>query len=354
VRRTAVYKHPLFLAHDTGRNHLESADRIRGVYQELERPEGAAHLLFPSFVKASLTSIRLNHGPELVREVAATAHHIAAFLDPDTRTSAISFEAALMASGAVIDGIRSMQRGEIDNAFCLVRPPGHHAEQNRAMGFCLFNNIAVAAKWAIRHLGLKRILIVDWDVHHGNGTQKSWYRSDKVLYCSVHQSPLYPGTGALSESGEGCGQGYTVNIPLRPGHGDEGYARICNEIFVPLCRAYRPQLILVSCGFDVMAGDPIGLQRVSPAGIAYMTRVLVDLATELCQGKILLTLEGGYSLDNMHSGVLAVLSELFGGPLAVDHPVWLSACDLQRFHTATVESADIDQAVLSARNHWTL
>jgi len=345
MRRTAVYKHPLFLAHDTGRDHLESADRLRGVYRELERPELAAQLLFPSFAEASLTSIRLNHHPELVREVAATAHHVAAFLDADTRTSANSFEAARMAAGAVIDGISRLQRGEIDNGFCLVRPPGHHAEPDRAMGFCLFNNIAVAAKWAIRHLKLERILIVDWDLHHGNGTQKSFYRTDKVLYCSTHQYPFYPGTGALPESGAGRGQGYTVNIPLGSGHGDMGYARIYNEIFIPLARAYRPQLILVSCGFDLMAGDPIGLQRVTAAGIAYMTRVLVDLATELCQGKLLFTLEGGYSVENMHKGVLAVVSELRGAPLATDHPVWLSPGDLQRFRTARGESADIEQAV---------
>ena len=354
MRRTAVYKHPLFLAHDTGRDHLESADRLRGVYRELERPEVAAQLFFPSFVKASRASIQLNHNPELIQEVAATARHVAAFLDADTRTSADSCEAALMAAGAVIDGIKRLQRGEIDNGFCLVRPPGHHAEQNRAMGFCLFNTIAVAAQWAIHRLGLRRILIVDWDLHHGNGTQSSFYRTAKVLYCSSHQSPLYPGTGALSESGEGRGRGHTVNIPLRAGHGDEEYARIFNEMLVPLARAYRPQLILVSCGFDLMAGDPIGLQRVTATGIAYMTRVLVELATELCQGKVLMTLEGGYGRENMVNGVLAVLSELRGGPLAADHPAWLSAVACGRLRAAQAESADIDQAVRWAKNWWPL
>lgn len=354
MRRTAVYKHPLFLAHDTGRNHLESADRLREIYQELERVGSSAHLVFPSFPKASLTSIKLNHSPELVREVAATANHIAAFLDADTRTSTDSFEAALMAAGAVIDGIRRMQLGEIDNGFCLVRPPGHHAERHHSMGFCLFNNVAVAAKWAIRHLGFQRIMIVDWDLHHGNGTQKSFYRSDKVLYCSSHQFPLYPGTGALPESGEGRGRGYTMNIPLGTGHGDEEYARIFNEIYSRLARIFQPQLLLVSCGFDCMAGDPIGSQRVTASGIAYMTRVLVELAEEICQGKVLCTLEGGYSMKNIQQGIWAVLSELRGAPLIADHPVWLTPPDLQRFRTSTAESAAIDQAKQWVHNRWPL
>ncbi len=345
MRRTAVYKHPLFLAHDTGRDHLESANRLRTLYRELERPETAAQLVFPSFPKASVSSIQLNHSPELVRVVAATAAHVASFLDADTRTSSDSYEAALMAAGAAIDSIKRLERGEIDNGFCLVRPPGHHAEPNRAMGFCLFNTVAVAAQWAIRHLGLQRIMIVDWDLHHGNGTQKSFYRSKKVLYCSCHQFPFYPGTGALAESGEGRGWGYTVNIPLSTGHGDLEFARIFNDIFIPFARTYHPQLILVSCGFDCMAGDPVGSQRVTATGIAYMTKVLLELAEELCQGNILFTLEGGYDGENMRNGFWAVLSELRGAPLAADHPAWLFPEDLQRFRSSRAESACIDQAL---------
>ncbi len=200
----------------------------------------AAQLVYPSFPKASVSSIQLNHNPELVRTVAATASRVATFLDADTRTSSDSYEAALMAAGAAIDGIKRLERGEIDNGFCLVRPPGHHAESNRAMGFCLFNTLAVATKWAIRHLGLHRIMIVDWDLHHGNGTQKSFYRNEKVLYCSYHQFPFYPGTGALAESGKGRGWGDTVNIPLSTGHGDLEFARIFNDIFIPLANLSSP------------------------------------------------------------------------------------------------------------------
>jgi acetoin utilization deacetylase AcuC-like enzyme len=352
MRKTAVYKDPLFLAHATGRDHLESAGRLLGLYRELEQAEVAAQLFFPGFSKAGVTAIKRIHTPELVRAVAETAGRAATFLDADTRTSADSHEAALLAAGAVIDGIRRLTKGEIDNGFCLVRPPGHHAEHNRAMGFCLFNNIAVAAKWALDHCGFERIMIVDWDLHHGNGTQKSFYRSEKVLYCSSHQYPFYPGTGSLPEAGEGRGRGYTVNIPLCGGHGDAEYARLFNALYSPIARAYQPQLILVSCGFDIMAGDPVGSMQVTGAGIAYLTRVLVELAEELCQGRILFTLEGGYDLDNMRTGVLAVLTELHGSPLSPSHPVFLTTMEYTRFRSSKAASASLDQALSWARQRW--
>lgn len=348
MRRTAVYKHPLFLAHYTGRDHLESAGRLQGLYRELERDPGG--LLFPTFSEASRSTIELNHAPELIQRIAATASRTASFLDADTRTSKDSFAASLLAVGAVIDGLMRMEAGEIDNGFCLVRPPGHHAEYDRAMGFCLFNNIAVAAHWALHHLGIHRIMIVDWDLHHGNGTQNSFYRSEKVLYCSTHQAPLYPGTGALIESGEGAGRGYTVNIPLLPGHGDREFARIFNEIVVPLARSYQPELVLVSCGFDCMAGDPVGSLRVTPAGIAYMARVAVEIAQEHCRGKVLCVLEGGYDWENMRQGVLAVLRELHGTPLASEHPVWLTTKEHPCLQSARADSLCIDRAIDEVRN----
>mgnify|MGYP001233720969 CR=1 FL=1 len=345
MRRTAVYRHPLFLEHDTGKGHLESPSRLHALYQELDGDDLAARLLFPLFPPASLAAVQLNHSSELVRTVAATSTRMASFLDADTRTSAASYAAALLAAGAVIDGIERLVQGEIDNGFCLVRPPGHHAEFHRAMGFCLFNNVAVGAQWALHHLGLQRILIVDWDVHHGNGTQKSFYQTDQVLYCSLHQYPFYPGTGALLESGEGPGQGYTVNVPLCSGHGDMEYARVFNQLIVPITRAYQPQLVLVSCGFDCMAGDPIGAMRVTPAGIAYMTRVLRELAEEMCQGRLLCTLEGGYDHNNMWTGVLAMLSELGGTPVASNFSGWLDSQLELRLRRSTARSADINQAI---------
>lgn len=354
MRRTAVYKHPLFLEHYTGREHLESAGRLEVLYRELVDVASSPHLLFPSFSPAFQDTILLNHSQEHVQAVAATAHRVASMLDADTRTSAASFEAALQAVGAVVDGIQRLDRGEIDNGFCLVRPPGHHAEFHRAMGFCLFNNVAIGAMWAIHHLGLQRILVVDWDIHHGNGTQNSFYQNDQVLYCSLHQSPFYPGTGALHESGKGKGQGYTINVPLCSGHGDDEYARIFNQLVVPVARAYQPQLVLVSCGFDLMAGDPIGAMRVTPAGIGYMTKVLQELAAELCQGKLLCVLEGGYNPDNMRSGVWAVLGELCGVPLVDNLADGLDSQTLQRFRCSLNTSADIDHALQWAGNWWSL
>ena len=345
MRRTAVYLSPLFLAHDTGRGHVESADRLRGVYEELKRAEVAEHLLFPDFAKAALSAIQLNHTKNYVAEVAATANHAAYFLDADTRTSADSHQAALLAAGAVIDGLKRLDRGDIDNGFCLVRPPGHHAERDQAMGFCLFNSIAIGARWAKKHLGVERILILDWDLHHGNGTQHSFYRDNSVVYCSLHQYPHYPGSGALPETGEGKGRGYTINVPLSGGRGDLEYARLFNELIVPVTRSYRPDLILISCGFDCMAGDPLGAMRLTPAGVAYMTRVMVQLAGELCAGKILFSLEGGYDLENMRSGTLAVLSELCGSPLAADHPDFLSTEAAQRMQNSTATSEEIEQAL---------
>ncbi len=354
MRTTAVYTSPLFLAHDTGRGHAESSERLRVVYRELQRSEIAANLVFPQFAKATTAAIGFNHTREHIREIAATADHVAFYLDADTRTSAESNEAALLAAGAVIDGIGRLARSEIDNGFCLVRPPGHHAERDQAMGFCLFNNVAIGARWAKKHLGLARILILDWDLHHGNGTQHAFYRDDSVLYCSIHQYPFYPGSGALPESGEGKGRGYTVNIPLSPGHGDLEYARLCNDLIAPVTRAYKPELILVSCGFDCMGGDPLGAMRLTPAGIAYMTRIVVELAAELCQGRLLLTLEGGYDLDNMRNGTLAALSELRGGPLAADHPVFLHPEEAGRLRASTATSGSIDQAMHWVGNWWPL
>lgn len=308
--RTAIFKDPLFLEHQPGAQHVESPDRLLAIYSALSEPDVQGLFSYPQFVPAFREIIGLNHSAAHIARIEATANRAFDFLDADTQTSAKSYEAACLAVGAVVQGVRMLLTGETDNAFALVRPPGHHAEPERAMGFCLFNNIAVGAHYALREHGLRRVLVVDWDLHHGNGTQRSFYETDAVLYFSTHQYPLYPGTGALLEAGAGQGEGYTVNIPLPGGMDDSVYATVFKDILTPIARQYRPELILVSAGFDIALADPLGAMRVSTEGFALLTRMLMDLADELCNGRILFTLEGGYDLPSLKNGVLAVLRTL--------------------------------------------
>ena len=355
MRTTAIFKDDLFLMHDPGPNHPERIDRLRVIYDFIEKPEHQNKFVFPDFEPADPEHLEQNHGDALIRRVADTSGRRYDYLDQDTATSARSYEAALLAAGAVIKGVDLLMEGEIDNGFALVRPPGHHAERDRAMGFCLFNNIAVAA-WhgAINH-DLERIMIIDWDLHHGNGTQFSFYDTSKVLYLSTHQFPYYPGTGALQENGIGEGTGYTVNIPLPGGFGDQEYAAIFNDIVLPVGRAYRPELVLVSAGFDIYHGDPLGSMSVGPAGFAYMTRALLSLAEEVCQGRMLVTLEGGYNLKGQRDGALAVLSELRGGPLTDDDSEFYLDDDLAEQFMNSHNSHDaIGRAIEAAGNHWNI
>jgi acetoin utilization deacetylase AcuC-like enzyme len=222
-----------------------------------------------------------------------------------------SAEAALLAAGASIQQTLDVLRGEASNAFALVRPPGHHAERTHAMGFCLFNNVAVAAEAALQ-AGAKRVLVLDWDVHHGNGTQSSFYDRDDVLFCSSHQYPFYPGTGAPEEVGQGKGWGYNVNVALPAGRDDADYGAVFNDVFLPIAQAYRPELILVSAGFDSHRADPIGEMAVTERGFAAMCSALYALAQELCGGRLVLLLEGGYDLDGLSQSVHACLEILTG------------------------------------------
>ena len=354
MRRTAIYRHPLFLAHDPGSDHVESAQRLAVINQVLDQPALAGLFLEPDFRPATEEELALVHDQALIRRVAATAGKSFGILDPDTRSSADSHEAACLAAGALISGVEQLMAGEIDNGFALVRPPGHHAEHDRSMGFCLFNNVAVAARYAVKKLGLKRVMIVDWDLHHGNGTQNSFYDSNKVLYLSSHQFPYYPGSGALPETGRGAGEGYTVNIPLPGYQGDDDFAAMMNEIVVPVGRAYGPELILISCGFDIYGGDPLGAMQVTAKGFAYLTRALRRLADEVCDGRLLVTLEGGYNLTAQRDGALAVLAELRGGLEGHGHPGALSDHDDEHFSSQKTLPPFLFQARELAKQYWNL
>ena len=347
MNKTAIFKNRLFLEHDPGYGHPESPDRLAAIYEVFDNAALAEKFLFPACNPADLQTIELNHTSQYVARVAATSGNTFDTLDPDTHTSPQSFNAACLAVGAVVEGVKMLNDKQIDNGFALVRPPGHHAEADRSSGFCLFNNIAVAAHYALEKLGLDRVLIVDWDLHHGNGTQHSFYDTDRVLYFSTHQYPYFPGTGAMHETGTGKGEGFTINVPLRGGQDDRSFAAFFNELLVPIARQYKPQMILVSAGYDIYHGDPLGLMAVTPVGFAYMTRVLMDLARQFCAGKILLTLEGGYNLKGLRDGVMATLDELVGNGAKHDK-------DIAVLSKQKTGAMIIEEVRSIAKKYWTL
>ena len=345
-RKTAILTDRLFLEHDPGYDHVERPERLSTILQALEQPETRTGFLFPECQPARYEDLCLNHTPAYIQRVAETAGKQFDVLDPDTHTSPQSYAAACLAAGAVIEGITLVARGQADNAAALVRPPGHHAEAGHSSGFCLFNNIAIGARYGLKHLGMERILIVDWDLHHGNGTQHSFEESDQVLYFSTHQSPCFPGTGGLGEVGRGHGEGYTVNVPLPGGQNDDAFARIFNELLVPVARKFQPDCIMVSAGYDIHYSDPLGGMVVTTDGFAYMTRVLTELAGELCNGRLVLVLEGGYNLAGLTEGVLATLREMAGIST-------LSPETVTRLRQATPSLVALDRAVAAAKKYWT-
>lgn len=289
--------------HDTGA-HVESAGRLQAISDMLEKT-GLIHKarrIEPRY--AAEEEIFLNHDSSYVERLRQMGP---GYLDADTVVSEKSFETALLAVGGCLNLADALMKGEVDNAFAFVRPPGHHAEHDRGKGFCLFNNVAIVARYLITRYNLKRIAIVDWDVHHGNGTQHSFYGEKEVLYLSIHRSPCYPGTGSLFETGEGAGEGYTVNLPVPAGVGDDGYIQCFKSLFLPRIKAYKPEIILVSAGFDSHCYDPLGGMEVSDAGFGEMTRLMVNIAEELCNSKIGFFLEGGYSHEGLASSVKEVL-----------------------------------------------
>ncbi len=309
MTETLLLTDPLFLQHNPGKGHPESPARLQRVLGVLTRtPVRGAVMASPrSATAAELAAV---HTPELLAYLERLSGHPAQ-IDPDTQVSPDSVDAARLAAGASVQAVEEVMKGRARNAFALVRPPGHHAEPDRAMGFCLFNNVAVAAE-AGRRLGAERVLILDWDVHHGNGTQAAFYGRRDVMYQSVHQYPYYPGTGAAHEVGVGEGEGYTLNVGLPGGNSDADYGMLFEELFLPVAEAYRPQLILVSAGFDPHHDDPIGGMEVTERGFAAMCASMRALAERVCDGKLVLLLEGGYSLEGLSQSVHACVEVLAG------------------------------------------
>jgi acetoin utilization deacetylase AcuC-like enzyme len=231
-----------------------------------------------------------------------------------------SYEAALYAAGGVIAGMEAVMEGEVDSVFALVRPPGHHATYIRAKGFCLFNNVAIATKLAIANYGLERVLIIDFDVHHGNGTQDAFYDNSQVLYISAHEYPFYPGTGSLEETGRGEAEGTNINIPLPTDSGDAEYLEVFKQIVVPAARRFEPQLILVSAGYDAHWSDRLAFMEVSVTGFAQIVDIIKELGDELCHGRLVFSLEGGYDLMALATSVKATFDVLLGNN-SIDDPM---------------------------------
>jgi len=312
MRKTGIVKDDKYMDHRPGAGHPESHQRLEVIYNMLEDPEMKGQFKEVPVRRAAANELTLVHSPGYVSQVETTSGKDFSRLDMDTTTSSGSYEAALLAVGGLCQAISMVVSGELDNAFALVRPPGHHAEMDRGMGFCLFNNVAVGTRYAQESLDLERILIVDWDLHHGNGTQHSFEEDPSILYFSSHQYPYYPGTGANNEVGIGRGEGFTVNVPLSMGYGDGEYAGIFEKIVTPVALEFDPDLILVSAGFDIHGNDPLGGMRVTPKGFAGLTASILDTARQCCEGKVVLTLEGGYDLAGLRDSVKDVLKEMAG------------------------------------------
>jgi len=308
---------PIYLEHNTG-PHPENASRLIKTVEHLEHTGMMEQLSRISPRAATVEELSTVHAPGYISYVETFAQGGGGALDPDTIVSPGSYNAALKAAGGLIEAVDAVMAGEVKSAFALVRPPGHHAVRWEAMGFCLFNNIAVAARHAMDKHRLERILIADFDVHHGNGTQEAFYSDPRVLYFSTHQYPFYPGTGRVDETGEGSGKGTTVNVPLPGWCGNEEYLRVYGEVLAPAARRFRPQLILSSAGYDAHWSDWISLMHLSTTGYAKIVGILKGLADELCDERLVLTLEGGYNLDALASSIRATLDVLLGNPDIVD------------------------------------
>jgi acetoin utilization deacetylase AcuC-like enzyme len=328
---TALVYDPLFLEHITPAHHPEQPQRVQKAWLVLEALQWLERdgLVQLAPRPATVDELALVHDRAYIREVEAFSAEVgretkiggklSRFFTTDTYISPKSYEVARMAAGAPLAAIDAIMQGEANNAYCLVRPPGHHALPDEAMGFCLFNNVAVAARYALDHYGLERVMIIDYDVHHGNGTQDIFYDDPRVLYFSVHQAPFYPGTGLSDELGEGAALGTTINVPLPAQTAFDTYEAVFRQIMAPASDRFDPQLILVSAGFDAHWKDPIGDMYLSTAGFARLTQIIIEQANFLCNGRLVMVQEGGYDLDAMANGVATCINLLLGDDAAVDN-----------------------------------
>ena len=319
MNRTAIAYDPIHQRHNK-ETHPENYHRLDETWKLLQIDgilHKLTHLPSPPAPEAALLRV---HSQAYLQQLAATAHYATGNLDADTYVTEQSYQVARQSVGGLLNVVDAVLTGRAQNGMALVRPPGHHATPQWGMGFCLLSNIAIAARYAQEHYGVERVLIVDFDVHHGNGTQDAFYGDPSVLFFSIHQSPHYPGTGAAQETGEGRGDGATINIPLPANVGDVGYLAAFQQILMPAARRFQPELILVSAGYDAHWMDPLAHMGLSITGFSRLMDTLLTLADELCQGRLVASLEGGYHLTVLSHAVLSTLRRLSGSQSGVSDP----------------------------------
>jgi acetoin utilization deacetylase AcuC-like enzyme len=312
MKNTGLVYHEDYLRHFAGVGHPESPGRLESIMNHLTETKLLDKLVRIEPYSAETDWIATIHTRDYIDSIKQACEQDYRYLDADTGISAESYQVALLAAGGAMAAADAVMNKKINNAFCAVRPPGHHAESNRAMGFCLFNNVAIAARYLQQKYQLDKILIVDWDVHHGNGTQNSFYDDPTVFYFSVHQWPHYPGTGLHSVKGIGKGEGFTLNVPLSGGRGNDDYIDIFENQLVPMAKNFEPDFILISAGFDGHLQDPLAGMQLTEKGYGQLSQVVVDLADKFCNGRIISLLEGGYNLEMLARSVAAHIEVLLG------------------------------------------
>jgi acetoin utilization deacetylase AcuC-like enzyme len=306
---TAIVTSEFSAGHETGA-HPENQSRLDAIFSHLHERGSLENRTLLQCEPLDPVALEQAHSPAMIELVRGLAGHSGGMIDGDTIVTPGSWDAALGAAGAACTAVDLVCSGKHQRAFAMARPPGHHAERERSMGFCLFNSVALAALHAQRAYGLERVAIIDWDVHHGNGTQDIFYTSPDVLFCSIHQWPLFPGSGLENETGSGAGVGTTLNVPLPAGSGDSEYMNALDEVIGPRVRAFRPSLILVSAGFDAHQDDPLAMMAVSEVGFGEMAERVRSWSEELTEGQLVLVLEGGYNRRALSEGVRSVLEGL--------------------------------------------
>ncbi|MEQ1845561.1 MAG: histone deacetylase [Nitrospira sp.] len=309
--KTGLVYHPAYLEHDMGAGHPESPNRLRAIMQKLETSGTAARLVRIEPRKAEDEWIAQVHTPNYLAALsrqAPTSGRVS--LDPDTSMSPGTLHAAYFAAGGALAAVDAIMAEEVDHVFCAVRPPGHHAEAGHAMGFCFFNNVAIAARYLQKKYGLTRVLIVDWDVHHGNGTQHSFENDPSILFFSTHQYPHYPGTGRETERGKGTGEGFTINVPMEAGEGADEYRAVFQKVLVAAADDFKPEFVIISAGFDAHKDDPLASMGLTESGYAELTEIVAGIATRHADGRILSSLEGGYNLTALAASVHAHIGAL--------------------------------------------